>query len=101
MRYTRILARSAPVFVTTHATVQDMNAEIQDALGRSYAMEDDIDDDELMGELDALEGELAFEVEAPGASGVPSYLEDLDLPSAPTTVQADAAHEQQNLPLRI
>ena len=61
-----------------------MNEEIQEVMGRSFAMPDDIDDNELLGELDALEADLAFEVEQPGASGVPSYLEDINLPDAPT-----------------
>lgn len=61
-----------------------MNEEIQEVMGRSFACPDDIDEDELMGELDALEADLAFEVEKPGETGVPSYLEDVDLPDAPT-----------------
>ena len=64
--------------------MQDLNEEIQEVMGRSFAMPDDIDDAELMGELDALEADLAFEVEPPGAGGVPSYLEDVSLPDAPT-----------------
>lgn len=49
---------------------QDMSNEIQEALGTSYATPE-MDDDELMDELDALEGELLDE--ALGEEG-PSYL---------------------------
>ncbi|XP_022746667.1 vacuolar protein sorting-associated protein 60.2 [Durio zibethinus] len=69
--------------------LMDVSNEIQETLGRSYNVPDDIDEDELMGELDALEADMGSE-----ADGVPSYLQpdkeepDLDaefnLPSAPT-----------------
>lgn len=71
----------------------DYSNEIQETLGRSYGVPDDIDDDELMGELDALEADMGMEGE--GAGAVPSYLADdtesdfseadLNLPSAPIT----------------
>lgn len=57
--------------------------EIQDMLGRSFAVQDDIDEDELLGELDLIEDELALEVTAP-ATGVPTFLEEPDLPAVPT-----------------
>ncbi|XP_031375238.1 vacuolar protein sorting-associated protein 60.2 isoform X2 [Punica granatum] len=68
--------------------LMDVSNEIQETLGRSYNVPDDIDEDELMGELDALEADMGLETEA----GVPSYLqpdkepdmEELSLPSAPT-----------------
>ena len=44
-------------------------------MGQSFGVPDDIDEDDLMGELDALEDELAQEAENPSASGVPSYLQ--------------------------
>ncbi|KAJ8551613.1 hypothetical protein K7X08_021628 [Anisodus acutangulus] len=68
--------------------LMDVSNEIQESLGRSYSVPDDIDEDELLGELDALEADMETEGE-----GVPSYLQpdketDLDaefnLPSAPT-----------------
>lgn len=68
--------------------LMDMSTEIQETLGRSYAVPDDIDEDDLMGELDALELDMESE-----SQGVPSYLqpdqepdvaEELNLPSAPT-----------------
>ncbi|XP_022150683.1 vacuolar protein sorting-associated protein 60.2 [Momordica charantia] len=70
--------------------LMDVSNEIQETLGRSYNVPDDIDEDELLGELDALEADMGFETEA---DGVPSYLQpdkepdldgELNLPSAPT-----------------
>ena len=55
--------------------MQDMHNELQDVMGQSFGVPDDIDEDDLMGELDALEDELAQEAENPTASGVPSYLQ--------------------------
>ncbi|KAI8974112.1 Snf7-domain-containing protein [Pilobolus umbonatus] len=52
--------------------------EVQETLGRSYNLPDDIDEADLEAELDALGDELEFEDEE-----VPSYLQDtLDLPKA-------------------
>ncbi|KAL9235878.1 hypothetical protein vseg_010610 [Gypsophila vaccaria] len=66
--------------------LMDMSHEIQETLGRSYNVPDDIDEDDLMGELDALELDMESE-----SDGVPSYLqsepdmaEELNLPQAPT-----------------
>lgn len=60
--------------------IMDQANEIQETLGRSYGVPDDIDEDELEAELDALGDELYEEEE-------PSYLEDetLDLPTAETS----------------
>lgn len=67
--------------------LMDVSNEIQETLGRSYSVPDDIDEDELMGELDALELDMESETQ-----GVPSYLQpdkesdldsELNLPSAP------------------
>mmetsp|Transcript_69788 Transcript_69788/g.221044 ORF Transcript_69788/g.221044 Transcript_69788/m.221044 type:complete len:136 (-) Transcript_69788:145-552(-) len=95
------------------ADLMDRNQEIQDALGSAYSMPDEIDEDELMGELDALEADLGAEAE--GAGGVPSYLQepevDLDAPAAPTATpeaplppQAEQAQavqvDEYGLPLR-
>ena len=57
--------------------LQDMHTELQDVMGQSFGVPDDIDEDDLMGELDALEDELAQEAENPAESGVPSYLQVL------------------------
>ncbi|KAA3481517.1 charged multivesicular body protein 5-like isoform X1 [Gossypium australe] len=69
--------------------MMDVSNEIQETLGRSYNVPDYIDEEELMGELDALEADMGSE-----ADGIPSYLQpdkeepDLDtefnLPAAPT-----------------
>ncbi|KAG6434209.1 hypothetical protein SASPL_105832 [Salvia splendens] len=70
--------------------LMDVSNEIQESLGRSYNVPDDIDEDDLMGELDALEADMGFETES---DGVPSYLQpdkdsdldsELNLPSAPS-----------------
>ncbi|XP_071734667.1 vacuolar protein sorting-associated protein 60.2-like [Rutidosis leptorrhynchoides] len=70
--------------------MMDISNEIQESLGRSYSVPDDIDEDDLMGELDALEADMGQETEG---EGVPSYLqpdnesdlnEELNLPSAPS-----------------
>ncbi|KAK4480441.1 hypothetical protein RD792_013514 [Penstemon davidsonii] len=70
--------------------LMDVSNEIQESLGRSYSVPDDIDEDDLMGELDALEADMGFETEG---DGVPSYLQpdkdsefdsELNLPPAPT-----------------
>lgn len=76
-------------------------SEIQDALGRSYGVPDDIDEDDLMGELDALEADMGMESES---TGMPSYLlpdetepaepaelAELHMPAAP----ADSLPQQQ------
>jgi charged multivesicular body protein 5 len=60
---------------TLNMCLQDMHNELQDVMGQSFGVPDDIDESELMGELDALEDELAMEAENPTAGGVPSYLQ--------------------------
>lgn len=66
--------------------MQDMYNEIQDVLGQNYNAPE-IDDEELMGELDALEMQLEMEggldegVGGVGVDATPSYLQDL--PVAP------------------
>lgn len=53
-----------------------MHNDIQDVLGQNYGVPDDVDEDELLGELDALEADMAFEAEETAAQGaVPSYLQ--------------------------
>ncbi|KAK6929026.1 Snf7 family [Dillenia turbinata] len=69
--------------------LMDVSNEIQESLGRSYSVPDDIDEEDLMGELDALEADMGME---PESDGVPSYLQpdkepdldaELNLPAAP------------------
>ncbi|KAG6680452.1 hypothetical protein I3842_13G043700 [Carya illinoinensis] len=90
--------------------LMDVSNEIQETLGRSYNVPDDIDEEDLMGELDALEADMGMETEA---DGVPSYLQpdkepdldaELNLPSAPSGQAVPAgrsnaqAHDEPGLP---
>ncbi|CAN8269489.1 unnamed protein product [Cochlearia groenlandica] len=70
--------------------LMDDSSEIQETLGRSYNVPDGLDEDDLMGELDALEADMGNETEA---DGMPSYLQpdketdyddELNLPAAPS-----------------
>lgn len=69
------------------ADMLDLTNEIQETLGQTFGVPDDIDEEELMGELDALEDEMLNEEVEEGAA--PSYLTEeveadaLSLPSAP------------------
>ncbi|KAG5239525.1 hypothetical protein OIU77_012911 [Salix suchowensis] len=72
--------------------LMDVSSEIQETLGRSYSVPYDIDEEDLMGELDALEADMAMETES---NEVPSYLQpeldaELSMPSAPTGHAASA-----------
>ncbi|KAI8098607.1 Snf7 family [Halteromyces radiatus] len=58
-------------------------SEVQETLGRSYNLPDDVDEEDLEAELDALGDELNFEDEE-----IPSYLQEeqpVDLPKAAET----------------
>lgn len=73
--------------------MMDMAKEINEAMGRSYDIPDDLDESDLMAELDALEDDLG--AETVGAGGAPSYLQEPDLgdlPVAPTQ-QTQPEHE--------
>lgn len=76
------------------ADLMDMHNDIQDVLGQSYGVPDDIDESDLMGELDALEADMAEEEHA-ASSGVPSYLQEVDLPELPQqqAIPADGSYE--------
>jgi hypothetical protein len=53
--------------------LQDLTNEINEVMGQSYNIPEDVDEQDLFAELDALEGELQMEeVEKAGA---PSYLQ--------------------------
>merc|ERR1719413_165669 len=84
--------------------MMEMTNEINETLGRSYAVPDDVDESDLMDELDALELELGEE-ETEGGEAEPSYLQEPDLPSAPTGEYAQeegqAEDQQQNEPLAV
>ncbi|KAF7731416.1 hypothetical protein EC973_000224 [Apophysomyces ossiformis] len=66
--------------------------EVQESLGRSYNLPEDIDEADLEAELDALGDELEFDEEE-----VPSYLQDAteELPKAAET-DPKQQHQQQN-----
>lgn len=70
------------------ADLMDQANEIQEVLGRNYNIPDDIDEDELLGELDALEDLMA---EEETGEEVPSYLQDEALPDAPDLQPLPAA----------
>ena len=72
------------------ADLMDYHRDVQEAMGRNYAVPDDIDEEELLGELDSLESELAMEKETARPDAVPSYLLEPDLPAAPTGAPASA-----------
>ncbi|KAI3792133.1 hypothetical protein L2E82_06003 [Cichorium intybus] len=85
--------------------MMDISNEIQESLGRSYSVPDDIDEDKLMGELDALEVDMGKEGES---EGIPSDLqpdnepdlnEELNLPQAPSghAVPAGRVNNHVNL----
>jgi charged multivesicular body protein 5 len=57
------------------ADLMDVGNEIQESLGRSYEVPDEVDDAELDAELEALGEEVALDG-AVDAEGVPSYLLD-------------------------
>ena len=68
------------------ADLMESHAEIQEAMAQPLGLPVDIDEDELLGELDALEDELAAEGVGSGVGEAgPSYLQD-DLPVAPAAV---------------
>ena len=73
------------------ADLMGVSADIQESLGRSYAVPDGIDEDELLDELEGLEMDMAAEKETAAPDAVPSYLLDTELPSAPTGAVAASA----------
>eukprot|EP00775_Hariotina_reticulata_P007837 gene7837-8034_t len=76
------------------ADMSDLTNEINEMMGQSYAIPDDVDETDLMAELDALEGDLALE-EAVGSG--PSYLQEPELPELPAAPN-QAAEEELGLP---
>mmetsp|Transcript_15763 Transcript_15763/g.27217 ORF Transcript_15763/g.27217 Transcript_15763/m.27217 type:complete len:220 (-) Transcript_15763:360-1019(-) len=64
--------------------MMDLSREINEAMGRSYDVPDDIDESDLMAELDALEEDMGNEEAVKGA--VPSYMQEpeMDMPAAPS-----------------
>lgn len=54
---------------------QEAQNEIQEALGRTYDVPDELDESDLMDELDALGEDLAMESAAGESGSVPSYMQ--------------------------
>lgn len=75
------------------ADIMDMHNDIQDVLGQNYGVPDDIDEDELLGELDALEADMQFEAEENASNSVPSYLQEVELPPPPSGARHAAIPE--------
>jgi charged multivesicular body protein 5 len=76
------------------ADMADVTAEVNEALGQSFAVPEDVDEADLMAELDALDAEMAAEP-AVGEGGVPSYLQEpADLPELPSAPQAAMGEEE-------
>lgn len=61
------------LLLPTPACLQDITNEINEMMGQSFAVPEDVDEADLMAELDALEGDMAAETSTAG--GVPSYLQ--------------------------
>jgi DNA-dependent RNA polymerase auxiliary subunit epsilon len=79
------------------ADLMDMHNDIQDVLGQNYGVPDDIDEDDLMGELDALEADMTLETEHE-ATGVPAYLQEVELPAPPASQPQAIAEEDMSFP---
>ncbi|BFZ60655.1 Vacuolar protein-sorting-associated protein 60 [Saitoella coloradoensis] len=60
------------------ADLLEQSNELQSIMGRSYDLQEDIDEDELDAELEALGDELGEE--EVGVGGIPSYLKDEGVP---------------------
>ena len=71
--------------------------EIQEIMGRSFGVPDELDDEELLGELDELEDEIAYEDEQ---DQVPDYL--MNAAQVPTTgpeKEKDVSVDEFGLPM--
>eukprot|EP00877_Chromochloris_zofingiensis_P004114 jgi/Chrzof1/13703/Cz08g08220.t1 len=76
------------------ADMADLTNEINEMMSQSYAVPEDVDETDLMAELDALEGDLALE-DTGGQQGVPSYLQEPELPELPAAPQPHATAEEE------
>eukprot|EP00803_Ostreobium_quekettii_P001875 evm.model.scf_188.5 EVM.evm.TU.scf_188.5 scf_188:43373-48243(+) len=68
--------------------LMDMQNEVNEALGRTYDVPEELDETDLMDELDALEADLALESDLQPAEAVPSYMQanQAPLPEAPAAM---------------
>ncbi|KAI7848303.1 charged multivesicular body protein 5-like protein [Circinella umbellata] len=72
----------------------DQANEVQESLGRSYNLPDDIDEEDLEAELDALGDELNFDEEE-----VPSYLQEDVTEELPKASEADPTQQKNDVQL--
>ncbi|RUP43862.1 Snf7-domain-containing protein [Jimgerdemannia flammicorona] len=80
-------ARSPPYAFDEIEDLMEQANDVQEALGRSYNLPDEIDEDDLEAELDALGDELAFEDEE-----TPSYLQE-EVPEMPGAIQTEPTED--------
>ncbi|KAL2917901.1 Vacuolar protein-sorting-associated protein 60 [Polyrhizophydium stewartii] len=84
------------------ADLLEQASEIQETIGRSYGLPDDVDDDELEAELDALGDDLDLaEEEVPSYLAEPEYMPEM--PTAATDLPAaqHAEPAQTDAPMKI
>ena len=72
----------------------DQANEVQESLGRSYNLPEDVDEEDLEAELDALGDELNFDEEE-----VPSYLQDDVAEELPKASEADPKQQKNDVQL--
>ncbi|KAJ3052845.1 hypothetical protein HK097_005572 [Rhizophlyctis rosea] len=72
--------------------------DIQETLGRSYGLPDDIDEDDLEAELDALGDELVEEEETPSYLQEPSYMSEAPAPSTEEPMPGSIPVDEYGLP---
>ncbi|KAI9251770.1 Snf7-domain-containing protein [Phascolomyces articulosus] len=72
----------------------DQANEVQESLGRSYNLPDDVDEEDLEAELDALGDELNFEEEE-----IPSYLQEDVTEDLPKASEADPTQQKNDVQL--
>ena len=65
------------------ADLMEDSEEINEIMGRSYGLPDDVDEDDLDAELEGLD-DLDLEDEEGEEDAVPDYLKSSSMPSAPT-----------------
>jgi charged multivesicular body protein 5 len=78
------------------ADLMDMGNDIQESISRSYDVPEEVDEDELDAELEALGDEVELEGMMGESSGMPSYLDEMappqfiDNPPEPSKVKEAA-----------
>jgi charged multivesicular body protein 5 len=72
--------------------IMEMNNDIQEALGRQFDVPDELDEDDLLDELEALDDELEMEEES---SSLPAYVSAAVTPAEPAEQEAEPAMEDE------